>query len=304
MGTFHRGVAGAAFVPPLILISIVVAALTSAGTVRDADLAGQYRDLRLDEILERCAAYCDRLSGAVLDFVCLESVEESIAPIVQSAPAVSAGGGGPVFYPGGYLVAGRKKRSVYVYDYQLVRDKLGEIIETRTLTLDNGRRVEEKNAPLKTRIFRHRYVVMGPLGLLARDRQPEFDYAVVAETSFMKERALVIKAAPRADSLGERLYGKVWVRKKDAAILKIEWQPESMGNYGQIEAFGKQLGMKPRLSFASEYGFQKNGIRFPSRYTVEESYTSKSWRPVLHSKTIVSYEAYKFFTVETGVNIK
>jgi hypothetical protein len=77
-----------------------------------------------------------------------------------------------------------------------------------------------------------------------------------------------------------------------------------MGNYEGIEEMARELGMKPRLSFVSEYDFEKNGLRFPSRYEIEEAYSSKVRAPLVRSKTEVTYDAYKFFTVETGVAIR
>ena len=298
----------------LVLSSVFVLSLAAFGFLSPAKAAVQKSNpppqsqaLSLADILERCAAYCDRLSSAALEFVCRETVEETIAPILQGHGAVvSQGGqgGGSVTFAGPPAVAGRKARSKYVYDYQLVRDKLGQITETRTLTVENGRQVEEKTSPLKTQIFQYKYIVMGPIGLLGRTQQADFDYRIVKETEFKKEPVLIIQAAPRPFTFNELLYGRIWVRKKDASILKIEWQPESMGNYDQIEDLGKKLGMKPRLSFTSEYGFEKNGIRFPSRYAIEEAYTSRVWRPLIRSTTEVDYDGYKFFTVETGVVIR
>jgi hypothetical protein len=260
----------------------------------------------LAAILERCAAYCDKLSRSVLDFVCAERVVETIAEIRVARPAaVVAGANSGAFYfsrPWGSV--DKRTRSKYLYDYQLVRAKSGEITETRVLLEENGRKVEEKEASLKTRVFVYKYVVMGPVGLLGREEQAHFDYSVVKETTLKKQPVIIIQVAPKPDAGGNVLYGKVWVRKSDGEILRIEWQPESMGNYEGIEEMARELGMKPRLSFVSEYDFEKNGIRFPSRYEIEEAYSSKVRAPLVRSKTEVTYDAYKFFTVETGVAIR
>jgi hypothetical protein len=255
----------------------------------------------LAAILERCAAYCDKLSRSALDFICEERVEETVAEIRMSRPAVTLGGSSARIYSGPMVVVRKKARSKYLYDYQLVRAKSGEITETRVLLEENGHKVEEKEAPLKTRVFMYKYVVMGPVGLLGREEQENFVFSVVKETTLKKQPVIIIQAAPKPDAVGNVLYGKVWVRKSDAEILRIEWQPESMGNYEGIEEMARQLGMKPRLSFVSEYDFEKNGIRFPSRYEIEEAYSSKMRAPLVRSRTEVTYDAYKFFTVETGV---
>ncbi|MCJ7484564.1 MAG: hypothetical protein MUQ25_00155 [Candidatus Aminicenantes bacterium] len=264
----------------------------------------QSRPADLAAILERCAAYCDKLSRSVLDFVCEERVVETIAEIRVARPAVTLGGSNARIYSGPMVLAGKKARSKYLYDYQLVRTKAGEITETRVLLEENGRKVEEKDASLKTRVFIYKYVVMGPVGLLGREEQENFDFSVVKETMLKKQRVVIIQAAPKSGAAGNVLYGKVWVRQSDARILRIEWQPESMGNYEGIAEMARELGMKPRLSFVSEYDFEKNGLRFPSRYEIEEAYSSKVRAPLVRSKTEVTYDAYKFFTVETGVAIR
>ena len=61
------------------------------------------------------------------------------------------------------------------------------------------------------------------------------------------------------------------------------------------------MNSKPRLTQISEYGFEKNGIRFPSRYSLREEYISRRGKPFLRSETSVIYRDYKFFTVETEV---
>ncbi len=258
----------------------------------------------LAAILERCAAYCDKLSRSVLDFVCAERVVETIAEISVMRPAVSGSSSRAIYFSRPWGSVDKRARSKYLYDYQLVRTRSGEIKETRVLLEENGRKVEEKEASLKTRVFIYKYVVMGPVGLLGREEQANFDFSVVKETTLKKQPVIIIQAAPKPDAAGNVLYGKVWVRKSDAEILRIEWQPESMGNYEGIEEMARQLGMKPRLSFVSEYDFEKNGLRFPSRYEIEEAYSSKVRAPLVRSRTEVTYDAYKFFTVETGVVIR
>jgi hypothetical protein len=299
-----------------VLSLAVLAALASGlahSSVPDSALASgppvpgaqsQSRPADLAAILERCAAYCDKLSRSVLDFVCAERVVETIAEIAVMRPAVSGSSSRATYFSRPWGSVDKRARSKYLYDYQLVRTRSGEIKETRVLLEENGRKVEEKEASLKTRVFVYKYVVMGPVGLLGRDEQENFDFSVVKETTLKKQPVIIIQAAPKPGSAGDVLYGKIWVRKSDAGILRIEWQPESMGNYEGIEEMARELGMKPRLSFVSEYDFEKNGIRFPSRYEIEEAYSSKWRSPLVRSKTDVTYDAYKFFTVETGVAIR
>ena len=110
---------------------------------------------------------------------------------------------------------------------------------------------------------------------------------------------------PKKNNNTNRLYGKVWVKRKDYSILKIEFEPESLGNYQTILAIAKKINAKPRLILESEYDYEKNGIRFPSSYLVRESYISRrGGRRFNRSETKVTYKDYKFFTVATDVEIK
>ena len=285
--------------------------INSAQAVEDrpADLA---------DILERCAAYCDRLSGAILDFVCLERIEEMVADlvIVKSATGTEIAGfentqdlqqlaksSDPGESPFGLRVK-KKVRSSFVYDYQLIQDKPGHITETRTLVKENGRTVLEKNAALKTSVFSYGLPVMGPGTMLGRDRQNLFDFKIIKETTLGKDRAVIIQATPKPGSPSDILSGKIWVRKSDAGVLRIEWVPESIGHYERAVDLAKQIGGQPHLILTTEFAFEHNGVRFPSRYTFEEMYLFSTRSPLIRSMTTVTQAGYKFFTVETGVTLR
>ena len=267
-------------------------------------------------ILERCAAYCDRLSGAILDFVCQEQIEEMVAYLRATEKGIdSAGFEDPQKLtgiakssdPGQVIAAVRVKkrvRSQFVYDYQLIKDKPGHIIETRTLIKENGRAVLEKNAPLKTHVFSYGFIVMGPVTLLDRDRQGLYDFKITKETTLGKDRAVIIQADPKPGSHGGVLSGKIWVRKSDAAVLRIEWVSESIGDYKGILDLAKQIGAKPLLTLSTEFAFEKNGVRFPSHYTIEETYLFESGPALVRSRTEVTQGDYKFFRVETETTIR
>ncbi len=305
----------------LSLASIVATVVISSVSVEPRNVSAQAvqdRPADLADILERCAVYCDRLSGAILDFVCLERIEEMVADVVIVKPATGAESAG--FENSGDLMGiakssdpgespfalrvRKKVRSSYIYDYQLVRDRMGQITETRTLIKENGRDVLEKNAALKTRVFAYGFAVMGPVSLLGSDRQALFDFKVIKETKLGKDRAVIIQATPKPGSPGDILSGKIWVRKSDAGVLKIEWVPESIGHYTGILDFAKQIGGQPRLTLTTEFALEHNGVRFPSRYTIQEMYLFSTRSPLIRSMTTVTQADYKYFTVETGVTLR
>ena len=247
----------------------------------------------LQVILDRAAEYCDRLSRSVLNYVCRERIEERIRPEAR-----------PPFpnYGRPFIFVGPEVTYKYVYDYQLIRDRTGSIRESRILLKENGKDVRVSDVPLKMHVFTHSYVVMGPIGLLSRAIQAKHDYTVAREEKVGGEPAWVVAAVPKPGVWLQHLFGTIWLRKKDAGILKIEWNPSSIENYKGVEETAKRLGMTPDILLTSEYAFEKNGIRFPSRYTVKEIYRrGKSGRRFRRSETGVVYDQYKFFTVETTV---
>jgi hypothetical protein len=72
----------------------------------------------------------------------------------------------------------------------------------------------------------------------------------------------------------------------------------------------KKQGKIPDLAYRSEYGFEKNGLRFPSRYSISLERREPTPQKLLYSseekkKTAtqveVVYSEYKFFTVEVEV---
>ncbi len=258
-----------------------------------ADARREQPSSDIKSLLEHAAEYCDKLSLSVLDFVCRERIEEWFYPEANQRSVWSRG-------PRKYVFIGRREARAYTYDFQLVRDRTGSIRESRTLLKENRKDVKVVDAPLKTSFFWHAYVVMGPLGLLGRERQAGHDYRIVREEKIGRERVFIIEAVPKPDAASDHLFGTIWLRARDAGILKIEWNPASIGNYAGVEETGKRLGMNPRLVMTSEYAFEKNGLRFPSRYTVKEIYI-RGGRRFQRSQTEVSYDQYKFFTVETLV---
>jgi len=65
-----------------------------------------------------------------------------------------------------------------------------------------------------------------------------------------------------------------------------------MGNIEKIREIADSFRAKARITFTSEYAFEKNGIRFPSRYTVKEEYVRRTRMKA--SETTTTYKDYKF----------
>lgn len=270
---------------------LVCAALISAYLAAAADARQMPPPSDLRYLLERAAEYCDRLSQTVMDFVCRERVEEWLFPRAVLFSSFSRPRA---------LSVGRRETHDFIYDYQLIRDRTGSIRETRTLLKRDKKSLRVPGAGLETRLFWHARIVMGPLGLLSREHQRDHDYRILREERVGKERALVVEAVPKPGVRSDHLVGTIWLRVDDARVLKIEWDPSSMENYAAVEKTAERFQMVPRIVLASEFSFEKNGIRFPSRFTIKEIY-KKGLSRFQRSEIDVLYDQYKFFTVETQV---
>jgi hypothetical protein len=248
------------------------------------------RAAELAAILAKSAAYCRRLENAALNFVCLEDVIERLV------------GSGRFFVNTMAFALGHRSIE-WIYDYQLIRSN-GQTQEKRTLIKENGVGRNEADAELKTSRFVHRNVFLGPIGLLSESAQSRHKYEFVKEGKVGGEPAIVIRATPIVEKAGY-LFGKAWVRKQDGAVLRIEWEPVSMENYDAIEKFSHLINRQAKISFVSEYIFEKNGLFFPNLYEVTEEYIgiNLDWGNVV-SRTIVTYKDYRFFQVETAVDIR
>ena len=275
---------------------ITVSLLSIAGAAGQHDNSTAVDHPELAEILARCADYCRKLENAVLDFICQEKIREEIF----RPSTIQVEMGKLARDKGQTIVSKRVARNEFVYDYQLIR-KEGETSERRTLVLENGRKTDEKNAPLKTSGCTYENIIFSPIVLLGEKWQPKHDYKVLREENALGKRALVIQVTPKPGEWLGYLYGTVWVGQDDSAILKIEWAQESIGNYGELELSAMNLGLKPDIILSGDYNLQKNGIRFPSAFSVSVACRYAHEREITLYKLAVALTAYKFFTVETEV---
>jgi VWFA-related protein len=274
-------------------------AMGLAGVVEEIDLAEPLPskgDPVPPSVLQAAARYCRDLTNASLDFVCREDVREQLSAWLAGRKAKAVGPARD-----GVLLAVEDQVRDWVYDYQLAR-KEGWTAETRILLEEDGKPRREERADLQTDRFIHKLVVLGPVGLFSEDAQSRHDYVVAKETEMEGEPVLVVDVRPKGLEASS-LYGKAWVRPRDGAVLKIEWQPASMGNYAAIEAFARDMRAKPKIKFTSEYAVEKNGLRFPSSYEVVEAYQTSS-QTVTASKTSVGYKDYKFFEVKVRAEVR
>jgi hypothetical protein len=284
----------------LSILFFLSSAFLQSGLSAENIQAKDSETILLKTILENCAEYCQRLSEVALFFVCEEKIRETIYNRSQRTVVLKSGRTYTMSAPE-MTAQAQDEKNKYVYDYQLVRNGKN-IKESRILLQENGHKKSEKNAPLKTKRFNYKHVIYGPIGLLSSDAQQKFDYRLVKERRYRGSKVVIIKATPKKGKDVDYLYGTIWINKDDFSIVKIEWDQASLKNLKAMENIADQMDAKPLVSFSSEYKFEKNGIRFPSRFSIQEAYIHKRYRRrLLKSETTVIYDKYKFFMVDTEI---
>lgn len=256
--------------------------------------SAQTDQTKMVQILKRSSEYCRRLDQAALDFVCMEEVSEKYIDVIQFVER---------FGIGALLDKEVVRKHQYLYDYQFIR-KDDRKIEKRILLEENGVKKREEVTKLKTIMFQYKNILYGPINLLAEDRQQFFNYKMIGDALIEGESALVIEASPLPWFREQILWGKIWVSHRDFSILKIEWNQDLVAHSAIIRDMAKRYKGESRITHTTEFGFEKNGIRFPNRYYIEEAYIKKNGKKIIHSETNVTYRDYKFFTVETDVRFK
>jgi len=246
----------------------------------------------LENILKKCAEYCERLSQSSLLFSCRETIEEKI---YHSHPD----SGRILKFPGDKQFR-KNEIYTYFYDYKFsLKDK--RIEESRVLVEENGQKKHEEDAWLKTKMFKDKIVLFEPIGLLSEEWQRHYEYKSSKETKLKKEKSILIEAIPRSFEESGLLSAKLWVSKEDFSILKIEWTQTSLGGFEGIAKTAEEFEVKPRIMFVSEFALEKNGIRFPSKYLIKEAYIGPDQKRFIRSETQIRYNNHNFITVEAKI---
>jgi len=243
--------------------------------------------VNLDELLKKTWEYCVRLDQIALYFTCTEEVSEKI------------------YQPYRNMAWGRGWRldqHDFAYDYQLIHRDV-RVTERRILLEENGKPRRVEDASLGTERMTYKTLIYGPNGILGPMAQLHNKYSIEGPDKLWGKPAVVVRVVPLNIEEAHWLYGRAWLNPEDGSVFKIEWEEKSIGNYEEALALAKKLNARPVISFATEYGYEKNGIRFPSLYKILEDYQQPfgTARRLRKSELEVRCRDYKFFTVETEI---
>lgn len=285
-----------AFIGPLLACLALIVFSKSLPPASPQDIADQAALSRMDQVLKSAKDYCDRLSRAALDFVCVEEIRERTRDRRGTVPQ-----------PSSRLttVPGWKDdvtEHTYLYDYQFI-SKGGKNTEKRILLEVDGIKRKSDDAALLTNSFFYQNVLFGPVDLLAESRQIFYRYLLKGRDVIGGERTFVIDAVPVSWLSGETNQGQVWLRENDSSIMKIVWDMKSLKQFAVIDETARRYKSVPQITQVTEFELEKNGVRFPSRFSIEEAYIDKKGKKFVKSNITVVYRNYRFFTVEIDTPI-
>ena len=236
------------------------------------------KKILLSKILLESSKYVDKMKKSSIYFFC----EEDIMEIYDVKP------------PQGKQAF---KKNHFVYEYQLIQeeDKLEEKRKSLSITGD----IEDKypTDKLKTTFCRYSKLLFGPIDLLINGNQSDYYYQILKEDTLWDEPVWVIEAIPFVSY--ELPSGIIYIDKKDYSVLRLEWNPRTIRFFDLIRDRASKFNAKPIITFFSEFKIKKNGIRFPSKYYLRESYEVS----YLYDRLIldVKLKNYTFFIVGSEV---
>jgi hypothetical protein len=215
---------------PLFMFGFLYLFLNNHHAVTQNPPIGKSDQGKLAEILDKTSGYCSRLEKAALDFVCIEVISERIDPYLDNLQFRLAS----PWNVGARLRIDRIVNPIttntYKYDYQLVR-KDDEIKESRTLIEENCIKKDEKASYSKTSAFMFDKPIFGPIAVLSKERQNYYDYELLEDVELSGNRVFLLEAKPKPTYPQRIVFGRVWIRKGDYCILKIEWHQTSIANF-------------------------------------------------------------------------
>jgi tetratricopeptide (TPR) repeat protein len=239
--------------------------------------AEKAQDQKLNRILKKAAHYCKRLDHAVIRFFCKEDIKEHSK------------------------YQGNTNRQTLLYEYQLIHEN-DKFTERRILLRKNGRKTRQEDVPLETVTYQYEKLIFGPIGFLAKGWQNHFDYKILGEEDYNGEKAIVLEVLPLRWSNINLRGGKIWLKASNMAVLKIQFMPKYLvTNFVRALENATWNNAELHIDFICEFNVERSGIRFPSKYLIEESHISPNGERKIKSKIDVTFKDFMFFAVASEV---
>jgi TonB family protein len=282
------------------------------------DVAAREEEAR---VLDGCAEYCRKLSAAALFYICEETIKETThalgspdrlselslrgrdysIPVTENAAGEVTG----VVVDRPQIMSIRNvERVSYSCDYQMIR-RFGEVEEHRIVLKEYGHRIVDRVELLEESRYSALAPIASVLGILDEDHQSLFNYRILKEDKVFGKAAYVIEAMPKLGDADGVRSAKAWVEKGSYRILRCEVEGVPLDGYDDVLSESVLLNIRPYFLRTYEYRTENGGVLLPDRTTVRIEYPSLiAGRRETKSKIDLSYENFKFFTVETGHEIK
>lgn len=267
----------------------------------------------LKRILLLGASYCQRLSGAALDFICQETIrsldcalylpEKTLAEEMQTKTQ-SAGGGEFIKTSTRRASLGRnpfKTRSYrFTSDFQMIR-KDGRTTERRSLIESNAGESYKGAGPPDEMRYSSLRPLFAPLDVLDADRQGLYDFRLLRQEKMRGRTVAVIEAIARSGATSRIPAAKIWIDPESSQILRCETQGLPVEGYEFVFDEASRIGLSPLGAMTADYEEEKNGVLFPSRVAFLIEYLVPQWGvgKRIRIDTQIHYDKYKFFTVDT-----
>lgn len=252
---------------------------------------------RLNALLRRAAEYCRRLEGALLNFICEEEVVETFdhsQPLAEVllGPALAANAQGGI---------GRDPQR-RLYDYQLV--SLGEgIREQRILLRKSAKATGVQTKDLIVSHYSLSKMIYTPIEIFAASQSLSFDYRILGEERDAGGLLTIIEAIPLEFMVPPLSFGKAWLRE-DGRVERIDLNFKSIQHYEEVAQAARWHKRLPAITFVIHFGKVFKGLGFPSVIRLRDAFLDANGRESLVSSVDITYDQFRFHTVETREEIQ
>jgi len=238
----------------------------------------------LDSILEGAAAYCQKLKQEVFHFACDE-----------------------------IITASGKEKVKYNSLYQII--KIGDRIkEKRTLIRQTKKRTTKKEVKISTKLYSYQGALT-PILLLSAENQKNYQYLYLKKEKVLGRWAHLLEVRLKTGLRKGVLAVHIWIDRSDYSVLRSKVFPEAVTGFDHIITYAQQRGLKYTIKDIHDFGFTRNGIRFPTKTEInieltQEDSTVSTQNGFLNYtagrvdrrriKTVYKYKNYMFFKVDVS----